>query len=412
MKGKRISRIILLMMLFCLILGGTAITTRADEVQPEERQTEDGLWYMIIENEVMISGYTGSAEQVEIPSMIENLPVTKIGAKAFQKADCIEAVIIPDTVKEIGNMAFSDCSGLKRVEIPASVVKLGNMVFQACTSLSGVTLPSGLKEMGQGVFWKCSSLTSIAVPNGVSTLEYAAFEYCSNLKSIVIPSGVTDIKEEVFHGCRDLLIFCDPETYAAEYAKEKNIPTLPEFYAYNPFTDVPDGKYYTIPVLWAVHSNPQITSGWNNTEFNPGGNCTRAQVVTFLWRKFGCPEPKTKTMPFTDVASGKYYYDAVLWAMENGITAGRNANTFAPNEPCSRADFVTFLWRAYDKPEVQTDNPFVDVDSSKYYAKAVLWAYKNRVTSGIDSQHFLPTQTLSRGQAVSFLYRTVRITEK
>lgn len=113
----------------------------------------------------------------------------------------------------------------------------------------------------------------------------------------------------------------------------------------NPFTDVPSGAYYEGAVIWAVKKD--ITSGTSATTFNPDGSCTRAQAVTFLWRAEGSPEPKSAAMPFTDVPAGSYFEKAVLWAVENGITKGTSDTLFAPNAACTRAQAVTFLWRLY-----------------------------------------------------------------
>lgn len=173
----------------------------------------------------------------------------------------------------------------------------------------------------------------------------------------------------------------------------------------NPFTDVPAGQYYYEPVLWAVNQTPQITNGIDATHFGPAATCTRGQVVTFLWRSAGCPQPKTSTNPFSDVKAGDYYYDAVLWAVENGITNGTSASTFSPGDPCTRAHVVTFLWRAQHEPAAGSSNPFTDVPAGQYYTNAVLWAVAKNVTNGTTPTTFSPASACTRGQIVTFLYR-------
>ena len=169
------------------------------------------------------------------------------------------------------------------------------------------------------------------------------------------------------------------------------------------FVDVATGSYYEDAVDWAVENG--ITQGTDDTHFSPDGICTRAQAVTFLWRAAGSPKPETRTMPFTDVPVGSYYYDAVLWAVENGITKGTSDTTFSPNMTCTRAQIVAFLWRSEKSPAAGTANPFADVKSTAYYAGAVLWAVKENITKGTTSTTFSPNADCTRAQIVTFLWR-------
>ena len=174
----------------------------------------------------------------------------------------------------------------------------------------------------------------------------------------------------------------------------------------HPFLDVPAGAYYEDAVVWAVGKG--ITSGTNATTFDPNGTCTRAQAVTFLWRAAGSPVPKTKLMPFPDVPVGSYYWNAVLWAIEQGITEGTSYLTFSPNDSCTRAQIVTFLWRAKGNPAVSGNAPFTDVAPDAYYAAAVTWAEKNGITGGIGNGLFGSNNTCTRAQIVTFLYRAMK----
>ena len=169
------------------------------------------------------------------------------------------------------------------------------------------------------------------------------------------------------------------------------------------FVDVPEGSYYEEAVDWAVEKG--ITTGTGNNYFTPDGICTRAQAVTFLWRVAGSPTPKTEAMVFEDVLDGSYYYEAVLWAVENGITVGTSATTFSPELTCSRAHIVTFLWRAANSPSARTVNPFTDVATDAYYIDAVLWAVKHKITAGTTLSTFSPDEGCTRAQIVTFLYR-------
>ena len=169
------------------------------------------------------------------------------------------------------------------------------------------------------------------------------------------------------------------------------------------FVDVATGSYYEDAVDWAVENG--ITKGTDDTHFSPDGICTRAQAVTFLWRAAGSPEPETRAMPFADIPVGSYYYDAVLWAVENGITKGTSDTTFSPNMTCTRAQIVAFLWRSEKSPAAGTANPFADVKSTAYYADAVLWAAKEDITKGTTNTTFSPNADCTRAQIVTFLYR-------
>ena len=169
------------------------------------------------------------------------------------------------------------------------------------------------------------------------------------------------------------------------------------------FVDVATGSYYEDAVDWAVGNG--ITQGTDATHFAPDGICTRAQAVAFLWRAAGSPKPETRTMPFTDVPAGSYYYDAVLWAVENDITKGTSDTTFSPNMTCTRAQIVAFLWRSEKSPAAGTANPFADVKSAAYYADAVLWAVKENITRGTTNTTFSPDADCTRAQIVTFLWR-------
>ena len=169
------------------------------------------------------------------------------------------------------------------------------------------------------------------------------------------------------------------------------------------FVDVPVEAYYYDAVLWAAEAG--ITVGTSDGTFSPYEPCTRAQAVTLLWRAAGCPTPESSETPFEDVVKGSYYEMAVLWAVENGITSGTSDTTFSPYDICSRAHFATFLWRAQGMPEAGTSNPFTDVAEDAYYYDAVLWAAAESIALGTSTATFSPYDPCTRAQTVTFLYR-------
>ena len=184
-------------------------------------------------------------------------------------------------------------------------------------------------------------------------------------------------------------------TIEATFAEIQEEPALA-------FTDVTERDYYYDAVLWAVENG--VTNGTSAATFSPDANVSRAQMVTFLWRAAGSPEPQSSVNPFTDVSSSAYYYDAVLWAVENGITNGTSATTFSPDMDVTRAQAVTFQWRAAGST-VMSGTSFDDVAADAYYANAVTWAVANGITNGTGGTTFSPDAIVSRAQAVTFLYR-------
>ena len=171
-----------------------------------------------------------------------------------------------------------------------------------------------------------------------------------------------------------------------------------------PFTDIAPGAYYEKAVVWAVENG--ITYGTTANTFSPDDACTRGQIVTFLWRMAGKPIAQSRNNPFIDVKEGAFCYEAVLWAVESGITYGTTATTFCPDEPCTRGQAVTFLWRYAGKPATESQiQQFTDVAANIFYAQAVIWAVENRITFGKTATTFDPMGECTRAQAVTFLYR-------
>ena len=172
------------------------------------------------------------------------------------------------------------------------------------------------------------------------------------------------------------------------------------------FTDVQGtGASYYDPVIWAVENG--VTNGMGDNRFSPGTGCTRGQMVTFLWRAAGKPEPSSTTSPFVDVSNpSAFYYKAVLWAVEKGITAGTDATHFSPDQTCTRGHIVTFMYRAAGSPEnIAASNPFTDLSANGFYYNAVLWAVESGITTGMSATTFAPNSTCTRAQGVTFLYR-------
>ena len=199
-------------------------------------------------------------------------------------------------------------------------------------------------------------------------------------------------------------------TEAKEFTMPAEAVTVKvSFRRINPFVDNIQGKYYYNNVLWAYWHDPRVTSGTDDTHFSPNKDCTREQIVTFLYAAYGKPGHEETESTFSDVTPKKYYYHAVMWAVEKGVTGGVEDGTkFGVGRPCTREQVVTFLWKAAGAPEpAGADCPFTDVKPGKYYYKAVLWAVENGVTGGMSATSFGVGKTCTRAQVVTFLYKAV-----
>ena len=338
--------------------------------------------------------------------------VTRIGGYAFYECSKLDNIILPDSVSFIGYGAFCGCTSLSRITIPEGVTQINSLTFDFCRGLVTASLPNSLECIGYGAFANCSSLFMIRIPDKVTSIDSRAFESCSNMREIVIPSSVTSIQEPQFYkGHSDFTIVGEEGSYAEEYAKSKGIAfstesAYPGYDGENPFDDVSiDSNYYSA-VMWAYNSKPQVVAGVSDTMFKPYTKCNRAQIVTFLWRMKGEPEVEKSDDIFKDVNDWDFYNIPVLWAAHNEIASGKSEGWFSPLDTCTRAQFVSFIWRLEGKPAPQnSSNPFVDVPDNSSYKDAVIWAYENGITMGIDSTHFSPKGVINRAQAVMFLHR-------
>ena len=261
--------------------------------------------------------------------------------------------------------------------------------------LTGLTLTPKKVDLEVGKTYQLSAVKEPANAEGSLT-------WTSSKPAVaaVDKSGKVTAKGE---GTATITVTCGTKSAACTVTVSK--PLVPEVPGTS-FTDVPAGAYYEEAVGWAVEKG--ITKGTSDSTFTPDGVCTRAQAVTFLWRAAGSPAAKAASLPFADVKAGSYYDDAVRWAVENGITVGTSATTFSPNATCSRAQIVTFLWRAQKSPAAGSANPFDDVAGNAYYADAVQWAVQKNITKGTGATAFSPDANCIRAQILTFLYRSMK----
>ena len=326
--------------------------------------------------------------------------LTSIGGGAFSNCTGLSSVTLPEGLASIGSGAFSYCTGLTSVTLPSTLefLLMGGMwefaagPFENCENLTALVFrnPNTYVQTGgdcdTGEDLNLGEYDNAKKALGVleKTVLYAA--------ETSVPSSYCDYEEPG--------IFKNLPTYAADYGY-----TL---YRLGMFSDVKEGKWYEIPVAWAYGKG--ITSGTGEGTFSPHDPCKREQIVTFIWKAYGSPTPGGTELPFTDLKAGKYYMDAVRWAYYHDpqITSGIAPGVFGVGETCTRGQVVTFLWNAAGRPEPEdAENPFNDVKESDYYYKAVLWAVENGITSGTSPTTFGPKDPCTRAHVVSFLYKAV-----
>lgn len=420
-----------------------------------------------IANGILVK-YSGQTTNYTIPSSVKI-----IGEAAFEWS-AIKTVTIPKNVTAIQTNAFLFCENLVSVRIPGSVVNIGSFAFNGCKGLKTVIIEEGVKKIEANAFKNCTSLTSVRIPKSVTSIgkdillestgvtiygyrNSVAETYAKNngIKFVAVEDLVKGVKLDktscnvTITGSLTLKATVDTSDTECKGVKwtsgNKSIATVNQSgkvsglkygsttitatSAVNPkykatckvqvlFKDVTDSKaYYYKPVYWAADQG--ITNGYMSEadkatglygKFGHDIECTRAHIVTFLWRFAGKPESETDNNPFTDVDSSKYYYKAVLWAAEKGITKGYSDGTFRPDDTCLREHVATFLWRYAGEPEPsEQENPFNDVGDTDYYYKATVWANQNGIakgyTSGEHAGGFGPGLDCLREHVVTFLYR-------
>ena len=369
------------------------------------------------------------------------------------------AYTVQDGVVSIYFDALQDCRLLTALELPASLEMQDHVAafFYDCRSLARITVSPanpyyadqqgilynkdlselircpnawagrcevvpGCRVIQDGAFSGCVNLTEAVLPDGLETIGSGAYHNCTALKTIWIPASVTGIElfSIGFYDCplerrgggalrvRGLAIYGYPGTAAQAYADEFNF----DFYDLSQyeegkteFDDVSPDAWYARPVHWAVSRG--IVSGTGAGCYSPKKTCSRAEIVTMLWRAMGSPEPETVESDFVDVSPDAWYAKAVCWAVEAGITSGTTPTTFSPKQACTRAQAVTFLWKAISPGESgdAPENPFTDVKDGAWYAAPVLWAVQHGITSGTTATTFSPNRPCTRSQVVTFLWQ-------
>ncbi|MBR4163842.1 MAG: leucine-rich repeat protein [Solobacterium sp.] len=456
----------------------------------QEEPVSEEWMYTVSDEQVTITGYNGELTEIIIPETIEEYPVTGIGASAFRNCKNLTVITIPDSVLTIGANAFKDCELLKVINLPVNlksigagalegcatitslvildsveqipdrlcsgcvtlnslvmpegIKKIGSSAFNGCSALTGISIPENVSSIGSSAFYKCSSLTEISIPDGVTEIGDYVFGYCTKLANISIPSGVSRIGIGAFQNDSSLKQIEIPESVKTiDSFAFKNCTSLSEMTIPGSVSALGWESFKGCSNLFSVN----ILDGVGSVDANAFENCTKLNAIiipetvktigtsayknTSLkdvyytsteedWKKINIKsnnDPLLKAtmhydydmsfIGFSDVTDPTLsYYRPVYWAVENDITKGTGENKFSPGNTCTRGQFVTFLWRTMGCPEPESDvNPFDDVPSAASFYKAVLWAVEQGVTKGKSDTKFAPYDTVTRAQVATFLYR-------
>ena len=351
------------------IVGTSGLTTA------ELQQVQAGKTYV---------GYTSGAVNTVSRSLLSGISTGRVSGM-----DCLGYVTYPEETL-----------------VNASYIADGDDVFYGYGTYYFTAVPEGAKVLVQRDGSKEAMEGFLrgnldAFFNGVQGFSYEGPDKNGNEVNVTLFAN--SLTQKVHQ--RDEFAFISNALFAGALTEEAFVPTEVE-QPDTGFVDVPEDAWYADAVDWAVSQEPAITNGTDETHFSPDAACTREQAVTLLWRAAGCPEPKATTCDFTDVSESDYSYKAILWAVENNITNGTSATTFSPKATCTRAHIVTFLYRAAGTPEIgYVENVFTDVPEGAWYTDPVLWAVKDSITNGMTANTFAPNADCTRAMVVTFLWR-------
>lgn len=468
MKKKIISAVLSLVMLFSLMQFGVfaddewqvnwrlnrtgELTVTGSGALPDNwvRRDNGNSWYSRrsdIKSAVVESGFTslGAGVFADCPELTKvTIPatVTKLGAGAFENSSRIEQVVyggtetawkdavssgvsLPATARVLFQNQPSPSPDPAPTPAPSTQpsVPPGDASFRWSLTKEGDLVVTGNGQIPDGWVatgaqsWKpyLNRIRTAFFGDGITYLGSGTLSNMPNLTLVTIPASVAALNHDLFTGSsavRDVFYGGTEAAWIAAGGEHVRLPDGAKLHfdghpsPASPFADVSAEHYFAPAVSWAVARS--ITAGTDKTHFSPDLACTRAQAVTFLWRAKGCPEPTGGPNPFVDVRADDYFYKAVLWAAQTGVTAGTDKTHFSPDLTCTRAQVVTFLWRVEGESGVPVVSTFSDVPADAYYAAAVSWAVSRGITAGTDKTHFSPDLACSRAQIVTFLWRALK----
>ena len=409
---KTISISILLIVLTITVISIKNISySFADEIN------SNNIKYSIINNEVMITGYSGDDEVLYVPNKIQGYNVTAIGEDAFYNCSKLESIEIPNSVKTIGDNAFYNCSNLKSITIPNGVKTIRYETFKNCSNLESIEIPNSVTTIEHRAFYNCSNLKSITIPNGVTTINEYIFYNCSSLESVTIPNSVTEIRSGVFSYCSSLESIEIPNSVIHIYsdAFDNNVTFYVNWNSYaRSYAQQHNLKFYAIDDInshWAKNTIKDFISkgyinGYQDGSFKPNNDITRAEFVKIANRVFGFTEKGTVT--FNDVRSSDWFYNEIAIAQKAGYINGKSSTTFAPNDKITRQEVAVILTNIKNNKDTNYDklNKFTDGYKTSEWAKSsVEGAIEAGYLNGNDKGLLNPISNITRAEAVTMLSR-------
>ena len=396
---------------FCYAVNLTRVEIPKSVTEIGAAAFKDTLWLKSLGEFAVVNGilfeYQGDEGKVVIPD-----GVTGVASSAFEGNRTITSVVIPEGVTALGQSAFNGCENLAEIDFPSTLRMIKPFCFKDTKWLNEQMKKNDLILAGSMVLEYHGDGGNVAIPDGVTGIADNAFGWFiyaeGTLGSITVPASMLDLnaaaaftsywppKSVTYEGGRDQW----NEVEGTQWLTENNIPVhcLGAVDPARVFTDMEANAFYLKGVAWAVQN--EITTGTTRTTFSPKQDCTHAQILIFLWRAAGSPESSVVT-PFS-MTGTEDYYGAAKWAYERGMING----SFDPKAKCTRADAVSYIWQAQNKPYAVYDGRFADLPANSPYAQAVAWAVANGITTGATADTFNPNGVCNRGQIVTFLERT------
>ncbi len=354
------------------------------------------------------SGCTG------LTSMTLHDTIQRIEEEAFSGCTGLTSINLPKSVEQIERGAFSGCTGLTSISIPAKVTTISEDVFSGCTGLKSLSIPAGVTQILQSAFSGCAGLTSVKFPESLKGIGWCAFLNCPKLTKVTIPETVLGVGELSFGYLSSESGAATPMSgfticgitgsAAEEYALANGFTFVSLGGVRNPFVDVQSSDFFFNPVMWALEND--VTGGIDSTHFGPYNTVQRADAMVFFWAAKGRPGFTSTAKTFKDVKKTHWAYSAVMWAVENGITGGTDASHFSPAQTCSRSEILQFLYAAERKPGYTIQNPYSDVKNKHWYKDGAIWAYQNGLEKG-DNGKFNAMTPCTRAYVVVYLYRYI-----
>ncbi len=351
--------------------------------------------------------YTGQKAKslvMKVGDGVLDIPVDMFFSTEGEYA-AITELSISDSVKTIGSSAFQYCKKLKKVTLGNGLETIDEYAFADCTALKSITFPDSLQVIGSYAFKNDTGITQVILPASVLEAK-EAFRACTNLKSIVVYGDTEFENNDFYDAAYGVTIYCYPDTKVDIMATDcgNNVIYLSRS---KYFKDVPPTHSYQFAVYECVDYG--IVSGYKDGTFGINENVTRGQVMVMLWRLANKPEPESLVPKFKDVPATHSYFKAIQWGVEQGITGGYTGSKrgyFGPKDNCTRGQIVTFLWRAAGKPEPKTSGQsFTDVPVTHNFYKPIQWASDYDITAGYKDGTFGVNKTCTRGHCVTFIYR-------